>query len=512
LELTLTTKIDPTLAKSSFKMLARTITPIAIMWIGVALAILGSLPSWNLGFLVPADTFWLLHAGERFLAGDKLYVDVIETNPPMSILLYIPTLLVASMTGFSAQWLVLWQTIAVACLTVVLCAAVLRRDSRLDDAMRRHWLVLIAVVILFVPNASFTQREHYGLMLLLPYIFLVWRRASGAAELSLRLRLLIGLLAGLAVCIKPHFLLVPVFSAITCAFILRSWRPVFTTENWTGLGILVFYAGAALVAFPQFFGAIWPLLTDVYLQAKKPLYEFVLISPSSRLWLILAAIFAYVAFRMSNRREAAVFFAALIAFTIAIWVQGKGFAYHFYPASALAMITMAGVVLLRRITDRIVALIVAGLTAISLFSSTMQQRELFQAPGLLTFLQAAPPGRTLVTVSSSMEATIGVLRQTKLKWASRLHLRWITVDAETVITNGVDSDHRRKLEAYIAQDRTILAEDLTRKPSFIVFDQYGRDWEVWARADSSISTLLDSAYAPAAKTDNGRYTIYALKH
>ena len=49
------------------------------------------------------DVSWLLTVADRVLDGQRLYVDVIETNPPMAVLTYIPGVLVARMLGLPAE-------------------------------------------------------------------------------------------------------------------------------------------------------------------------------------------------------------------------------------------------------------------------------------------------------------------------------------------------------------------------------------------------------------------------
>jgi hypothetical protein len=39
---------------------------------------------------VNLDVSWLLVAGERMLDGERLYVDIVEINPPMSVFAYLP--------------------------------------------------------------------------------------------------------------------------------------------------------------------------------------------------------------------------------------------------------------------------------------------------------------------------------------------------------------------------------------------------------------------------------------
>src|SRR5437016_89322 len=49
------------------------------------------------------DVSWLLTAGERILDGQRLYVDVIETNPPMAVLVYIPGIVIARALHLPAE-------------------------------------------------------------------------------------------------------------------------------------------------------------------------------------------------------------------------------------------------------------------------------------------------------------------------------------------------------------------------------------------------------------------------
>src|SRR5260370_40852904 len=49
------------------------------------------------------DVSWLLTVGERVLDGQRLYVDVIDANPPMAVLLYLPGILIARALGPPAE-------------------------------------------------------------------------------------------------------------------------------------------------------------------------------------------------------------------------------------------------------------------------------------------------------------------------------------------------------------------------------------------------------------------------
>src|SRR5258708_29647461 len=49
------------------------------------------------------DVSWLLTVGERVLDGQRLYIDVLETNPPMAVLLFTPGSALTPLLGLPGQ-------------------------------------------------------------------------------------------------------------------------------------------------------------------------------------------------------------------------------------------------------------------------------------------------------------------------------------------------------------------------------------------------------------------------
>ena len=49
------------------------------------------------------DVSWLLTVGERVLDGQRLYVDVMPTNPPMAVLAYMPGIVIARALGLPVE-------------------------------------------------------------------------------------------------------------------------------------------------------------------------------------------------------------------------------------------------------------------------------------------------------------------------------------------------------------------------------------------------------------------------
>jgi hypothetical protein len=72
------------------------------------------------------DVSWLLIAGERWLDGQRLYSDILETNPPMAVLVYIPGILIARALGLSAEIVVDGLVFAAIALSLAIAARILR--------------------------------------------------------------------------------------------------------------------------------------------------------------------------------------------------------------------------------------------------------------------------------------------------------------------------------------------------------------------------------------------------
>ena len=67
---------------------------------------------------VDADVSWLITVCERVLGGERLYVDIIEANPPASVWLYIPAVWFAQLLGWRPEAVVVAFAMAVALLSV----------------------------------------------------------------------------------------------------------------------------------------------------------------------------------------------------------------------------------------------------------------------------------------------------------------------------------------------------------------------------------------------------------
>src|SRR5258708_18562731 len=140
-----------------------------------------SLPSWPaiavlfiaavaLRHVVAANTdvSWLLIAGERWLDGQRLYSEILETNPPMAVLVYIPGILIARALGLSVEIVVDGLLFAAIAVSVAITARILKNSSALAADQRWSFAVLAVAVLAILPVLAFGQREQISVLDLMP--------------------------------------------------------------------------------------------------------------------------------------------------------------------------------------------------------------------------------------------------------------------------------------------------------------------------------------------------------
>lgn len=213
---------------------------------------------------IDADVSWLITVCERVLSGDRLYVDILEVNPPASVWLYVPLVWLAKAAGVKAEAVVAAGFVAAGLASV---AATVRIASRLDDAPRAVWLApALAFIALVLPMALFGQREHIALLLALP-VLTVLAVISQGISLGRPALYASGFAAGLIIVIKPYFLLAVVAPAVWAAWKRRTLSPL-APGIAAAVAVIGLYAVAVLLFAATYFDWL-PVFVHTYAPMRK---------------------------------------------------------------------------------------------------------------------------------------------------------------------------------------------------------------------------------------------------
>lgn len=284
------------------------------------------------------DVAFTIVGAQRLLTGGIFGVDVVDPNPPLAWWLTMIPIAVAKAVGWQPETAFIGFTTLSALGALGLTSAILKRLG-LTEARRGSLLVCAAVMLLLSPSYHFGQREHLMLIGALPWIAAAAAALQGS-HVARPLRIAAGLLAGIAFCLKPHFLVIPVLVELLVLALARRTRASFRAENLALAAVGVAYAAAILVAAPEYLQAVVPDAAAYYRVSDVPLStllsEFVVrLAPLAVAWFVL-------------RRQALTI--APIALTLivaacgaglAAMLQGKGWAYHWVPGIGFGVIGCA---------------------------------------------------------------------------------------------------------------------------------------------------------------------------
>ncbi len=308
----------------------------------LALTVLtGAAALWQTRWGTVPDTSWLITVGERVLDGERLYVDVMETNPPFSVWLYLPAVAAARALGLAPEVAVHAWTYGLGLIGLLLSALVLHR-SRLDVGMPvTAWLLATWILLVIFPGQAFSEREHIGVALFLPMAALMAWRASGTGRPGAGLAATVGLAGSMLLLVKPYYALMVLAPPLVACARHRSLRPLLTIEHVVIGGVCMAYLAAVAIFHPDFLSTTAPLLTDTYLQIRT-FWPIVLTYGPAVAAIGLAA--AWLWPREGAPAVGTTFLLVAAAAIPPLFLQGKGWAYHAYPAllfGALSLMTLA---------------------------------------------------------------------------------------------------------------------------------------------------------------------------
>jgi hypothetical protein len=366
------------------------------------------------------DVAWILAIGARVLSGQRLYVDVIELNPPLIVWLNLPVVAAAHALHIDPGTLFRLLVLAIAAAALVASMAIVR-GVELTGA---PFAAVASYVVVAGVGYDFGQREHLALLLSLPYLACAVRRMREEGHAKRWVVVGVAAAAGIGFALKPFFLAVPLLVELVIARRRRSCASISAVIIGAELTV---YAAAVLVFAPAYV-PLGRLLAPAY---GVGYFNTVPLAFALMPNFLIGAIGLAFGWRVLRRHaELHVLFAAAVGFGAGAVAQWKGWGYHWLPFAALGMLVLGAAateVLARRhpAAVRRIAGAVAILGGLTLFGAATAGRasnpypamlapviaELGGGPvGVLSSLDVAYPLVTLPGVGSSFRLpTVGLL-------------------------------------------------------------------------------------------------------
>lgn len=466
-----------------------------------------------LGRTVNHDTAWYLLATREWLAGKRLYIDISEVNPPLNFYLTAPVIWLADLTGLADPQA---QVVTVAMLmfgSLVWCWNLLGQTTALSLPRRSVLLAGTAFAMTAPALSEVAQREHLLMILLMPWL-LGQLLPDGADRRGQEMGRAACAMVG--ICLKPYFLLFPIFVTLWRMAVRHSLRPVISAGNLTMVALGAAYVVFVWLVHPAYLSDVVPTARLIYDGYQLSPFT-VLVSMNPLLALPLFFALAPIALRRLDAPGANLFATAAMAGFCIYWVQAKGFNYQAIPWSAMVTLTCFWTVChARRLA---LAAVPTAVSAALILFPPLLTRGFYDSPSQdrLIAMLAGDHHDRIAVLSADVAVGPPVALALNAVWTLRGPSIWYVpgvVDglASTACTAKVRRCAKLRLLGTRARSE-IVADIQAGAPDVIVLDKHdmfirapGFTWQQFMSSEPGFAAYL-SKYRLAATT--ARFDVFA---
>jgi hypothetical protein len=448
----------------------------------LASAIVLAAAAMQIDYGVNTDTSWYITLAEKMLDGQRPYVDFIDVNSPSPTLLCLLPALASRLVGVPAEFMVdLFCFVGVG-VSLWLSGIILTRGIALASADRTRLFLVGLAALTLLPGRAFAQREHIAVLACLPCLatLVVWAARGRVAP---ALSLLAGVGVGVALAIKPHFVL---FLLPPLGYLISrvGWRLVAVRiELHAALAATVLYWIAVLVFFPAFFDHA-AVGRDVYVAARRPMADL-LTDPVFLGWVLLAATLTLAARKRLVEPLIAAPALASLGAIVAYLLQAKGWPYQGYPALAFIVLALCPLLIEHFRESRAHV----AMAAVALSLSSVWLASGVDKPDLERAVAALGPRPKLMAIGSDIAIGHPLTRHVHGVWVGSLCSLWITDMSSRLLVRGATGEEAAKYEAYLRFDRERLVSDIVdKKPDAILIANQG--WLTWTQTHPDVAAAL----------------------
>lgn len=309
---------------------------------------------WIFCYLLPPmnqDVGVILSVTERWMSGERLYLDVIDVNPPLIFFLNLIPVALAKVLPVGSDITLMICVLALALWSVW---ASYRIILALDVAQESSISVLLLPLLLFAlivfPSEMFAQREHLMALGMFPYLLLAAARCEDKS-VSGRLALTVTIVSALGFALKPHFLIIPFAVELYLLCVRGPRRALRDPAPWIMGLTMAAYVVLAWLVTPAYFTFVIPLVMSAYESIGGTSYFSIIIGRHLGPYLFVVIPLTIAAFSMRWSHAARLTGVVALAAAIAGVSQDKGWPYHLLPTQMAAILLFGWAV--ARLLDRL---------------------------------------------------------------------------------------------------------------------------------------------------------------
>lgn len=281
------------------------------------------------------DAGSLLYDTQLMLTGGTYVRDFFETNPPMIFYLYVPVIYFVKLTTIDLASAFRLYVCLLIFFSSCCCIHLLTRifSEQKDKINLVVFVIVLLFILLFLPGFEFGQREHFFMIFFFPYLFASVLRFD-RHSISPVFAILIGILAGLGIGLKPYFLF-PIVLVELYFIVNKRWFAWLRIESVTCMAVLILYLISIVVYHPLYIHPMLPMISDLYFISTHESWA-VIFSRFSVIYCCVIWMLYFFVHRKSRSTLMTIVMLALTGMIAAFIVPRSAWFYHVLPALGLS--------------------------------------------------------------------------------------------------------------------------------------------------------------------------------
>lgn len=442
----------------------------------------------NYQFSLNPDSSWLITVGEELLKGKVYGKDILESNPPASVLIYFPGIFFAKLFNISSESGV---SLSLYCLTFFVCLILRNYLNRVNQPKLPYFYILIATLPALISclyfQLYFSQREHFSFLFAFPYIVLSafklsQKRHFTSENIPVSMRLIAGIGIGITVSIKPVYALVPLFLCLNELIINRNFKSLFSIENWASIVTFIIYLLSVFLFFPEYISFFQSFLSDAYfsrtLSWNETFYSGGFLYVIIFVFYILVSLF----FKQSQLQKS--FFLASFGFYLAFLIQRKGYLYQAYPAFItiyMASILLCEQIIIKPFNNPLLKVLKYPLIAMTVYILASTATQMFSSWNITGrqldaehYIQKLKTSPKMLSLGGSIGVAFPLSRKVNAEWVGATHSVFtITHLSEDLQTQLFDGDYDAPFLSKDIKIIQILTKNIRdNNPDIIVIEDH----------------------------------------
>ena len=435
----------------------------------------------------------------KFLAGKRPYLDIIENNPPMTFYMHVPSAVLEQWTGLRGEY---WQDILAfaLCLCVIGLGEWLRTGYAVPrDAASARRVGIYAITLLIMPMTSFGSRDQLTFVLMWPILALYSEDMVKPRTHPAWVDAVIGLMAGLGVCIKFYFVLGPMFGCLFLCLSKRSIKPLFGLENIMAALLCVAYLASVKLLHPAYFEWMYPILLDAYF-AGHPTLIYIL-------WnglLVLTTLYLLIVLARDDKRlhdpRTKLLLAAGFGCSVAYFAFTRNLPFRYLPPASCLLMALAAA---QNHSERptIIKLYEAVFLAMCAWFMLVSNPNRAEATAFGLSLKLDRPN--VLLLSGDLGDGHPLIRDLGGRLVNPGLNPWVTLGLMVKMEDPTTHEQRMRFARLIEWERDLTARATEKTPPDLILVQnmHYVNWLAWARMNVSMDNML-RGYKSIGKADN----------